>query len=105
LNGSSDGATAYFDLRFENSGSYDSSLVDSLKQITITYESSQTIEEVTSSYFTFVKKEGSTNVFIGTPTSTAIILQDEFVLVDITGVTAGAKVGSFTIKYFIEYNS
>lgn len=105
LNGSSDGGTAYFDLRFENSGSYDSSLVDSLKQITITYESSQTIEEVTSSYFTFVKKEGSTNVFIGTPISTAIIMQDDFVLVDITGVTSGAKVGSFSVKYYIEYNS
>jgi len=105
LNGSSDGATAYFDLRFENSGSNDSSLVDSLKQITITYESSQTIEEVTSSYFTFVKKEGSTNIFIGTPISTAVIMQDDFVLVDITGVTAGDKVGSFSVKYYIEYNS
>lgn len=105
LNGSSDGNTAYFDIRFENSGSYDSSLVDSLTQITITYESTKTIEEVTSSYFTFVKKEGSTNVFIGTPTSTEIILQDDFVLVDITGVTAGSTVGSFSIKYFIEYKN
>jgi hypothetical protein len=105
LNGSSDGITAYFDLRFENSGSKDSSLVDSLKQITITYDSTRTIEAVTSTYFTFVKKEGSTNVFIGTPTSTDIIMQDDFVLVDITGVTAGGNVGSFTIKYFIEYNS
>lgn len=105
LNGSSDGATAYFDLQFENTGAHDSSLVDSIKQITITFESSKTIEEVTSSFFTFVKKEGTTNVFIGTPTSTAIIMQDDIVLVDITGVTSGDNVGKFTVKYYVEYNS
>jgi len=93
-------------LELENSGGKDSTLYDSIKQITITYSASVTFDSVSSSGFTFVKKEGSKNTFIGTPTSMELIKSGDVVLVDISATTSSSSVGSFKIEsYYIEYNS
>ncbi|MBN1775557.1 MAG: hypothetical protein JW817_03730 [Clostridiales bacterium] len=106
INGDTDGSVASFDLELENSGGKDSTLYDSIKQITITYSASVTFDSVSSSGFTFVKKEGSKNTFIGTPTSMELIKSGDVVLVDISATTSSSSVGSFKIEsYYIEYNS
>ena len=103
LNGSRTGPVAYFDLKFRNTGTQESSLYDSIEKITISYTTSSTIEKVESSCFVFVKKEGAKNVFIGTPISMDKIKKGESILADISASTAGEDVASFKIKYQVTY--
>ncbi len=106
INGETDGSIAKFDLQLENTGGKDSTLYDSIKRITLSYNASVTFDTVESSGFTFVKKEGSKNTFIGTPTSMELIKSGDVVLVDISATTSSPSVGSFKIdSYYIEYNS
>jgi len=102
--GKTDNTIAFFNLNFDNSGGKESSFNASIKQFTLTYDTSVTITDVQSDYFTFVPKEGSKNVFIATPNSDEIIPKKGDVEVGITATSSGDKVGSFKVVYYIEYN-
>lgn len=102
-NATASGVNCSFDIKFENTGSNDASLYDSVDQMTIQFSTTATITEVTSSYFTFTPKEGSRNTFIATPISHDVIARGETIYVDIAAV-GDSNVGSFRIEsYFIEY--
>lgn len=104
LNASIEGDLAYFDWQFENTGSNDSTLKDSILRVTVTYTAPVTFDRIECSAFIFEKKEGTNNVFIGTPTSTELIKKDEKFIVDMSAYADGKKISTFSVKYFVEYN-
>lgn len=102
--GKTDGSTAFFNLNFDNTGGKASSFNASIMQFTLTYNTSVTIDNVYSDYFTFVPKEGSKNVFIATPNNDTVIPKNGEVAVGITAESTGDNVSTFKVVYYIEYN-
>jgi len=94
--------TASFIIQFTNSGGNDVSLLDGVESITIIYNSSVTIIEVTSDDFVFTAKENSNNTFIGTPVSTDVIAYKDTRPVTIYAKSDGAVIGNYSIKYSIQ---
>ena len=98
------GSNCSFDLKLTNSGSKTSSLNASIKSITIKFNTSVTINEVTCTNFTVVPKEGKKNTFVLYPNSDEAIDKKGSITASITGA-GSSHISTFTITgVYIEYN-
>ncbi|MEE3351058.1 MAG: hypothetical protein VZR13_01445 [Saccharofermentanaceae bacterium] len=98
------GNNCSFDLKLTNSGSKTSSLNASIKSITIKFNTSVTINEVTCTNFTVVPKEGKKNTFVLYPNSDEAIDKKGSVVASIEGA-GSSHISTFTITgVYIEYN-
>ncbi len=98
------GNNCSFDLKLTNSGSKTSTLNASIKSITIKFNTSVTINEVTCTNFTVTPKEGKKNTFILTPNSNEEVAKKGSITASIEGA-GSAHISTFTITgVYIEYN-
>ncbi|MBP5491369.1 MAG: hypothetical protein J6Y08_00825 [Clostridiales bacterium] len=103
-NAKASGDECSFDIKFENSGSKTSTLNASIEYVTIRFDTSATITEVTSAYFTAVPKDGSKNTFLLYPKSDEEIAKGKSILADINA-KGDSSIGSFKIKdFYVSYN-
>lgn len=98
------GSNCSFDLKLSNSGSKTSSLNASIKSITIKFNTSVTITDVTCTNFTVVPKEGKKNTFVLYPNSDEAIEKSGSIIASIEGAGT-SHISTFTITgVYIEYN-
>ena len=98
------GNNCSFDLKLSNSGSKTSTLNASIESITIKFNTSVTITNVTCTNFTVVPKEGSKNTFYLYPNSNEAVDKKGTIVASIVG-EGESHISTFTITgVYIKYN-
>ena len=102
-NAKASGSSCSFDIKFTNNGSKTSSLNASIEYVTIRFETSAKITDISCTNFTVVPKEGSKNTFYLYPNSNEALAKKDTIVASIEA-TGDSKIGSFKIRdFYVKY--